>query len=207
MTSRNSGPARCGRVLSRLGLFVLLGIAACASPIRTEHDFAPGIDFSRFATYAWISSDPLIPARAGVIEARYVSPIDEQRVRAAVDSELAAKGYRSAELAQADLVVSFAVGRQEKLHIEEIGGRDRVYTHGYGHGSWYRGSSVRTQTYTEGTLALEFFDHASKQAVWVGWASKRLSPADEKNEVIRQAIAMILAPFPPRPGALPVEDD
>ena len=198
---------RCASFLPRLTLFALLGIAACAIPIRTEHDSAPGVDFDRFASYAWISSDPLIPARAGVIEARYVSPIDEQRIRAAVDTELGAKGYRPVELAEADLVVSFAVGRQEKVRVEEVAGRDRVYYRGYGHGTWYGGSAVQVQSYTEGTLALEFFDHASKQAVWVGWASKRLSPADDRDEVLRQAIAMILAPFPARPGVLPVASD
>jgi hypothetical protein len=198
---------RCNRFVLRLGLMGLLGAVACAMPIRTEHDSAPGVDFSRFESYAWISSKPLIPANVGVLEARYVSPIDEQRIRAAVDSELAARGYRSVEQARADLVVSFAVGREEKLGVQDMGGRDRVYYHGYGHGDWYRGSAVQVRTYTEGTLVLEIFERASQQAVWVGWASKRLSPADDREEVLQRAIAKILAPFPARPGVEPAGSD
>lgn len=198
---------RFRRFVLRLGLVGLLTAASCAMPIRTEHDSAPGVDFSRFESYAWISANPLIPAQVGVLEARYVSPIDEQRIRAAVDSELAARGYHSVEQTQADLVVSFAIGREEKLSVDEVGGRDRVYYHGYGYGDWYRGSAVQVRTYTEGTLVLEVFDRKSQQAVWVGWASKRLSPADERTEVIQRAIAKILVPFPVRPGSDPAGSD
>ena len=63
------------------------------------------------------------------------------------------------------------------------------------------------RTYTEGTLVLEFFDRASQQAVWVGWASKRLSPADDRAEVLQLAVAKILAPFPTRPGVEPAGSD
>ena len=44
-------------------------------------------------------------------------------------------------------------------------------------------------------------------AGWVGWASKRLSPADDGEEVLQQAIAKILAPFPARPGVEPAGSD
>jgi hypothetical protein len=193
--------------LAALASACLLAAFACENPIRTAHDAAPGSDFSRYESYAWISSEPLIQPETRVVGDRYVSPIDEQRIRTAVDTELAAKGYRVTELEQADLVVSFAVGTQDKVRVDEIGGRDRTYYRGYGHGSWYGGSTVRMETYTEGTLALEFYDHTTKQAVWVGWASKRLSRSDEPGETIQTAVAMILEPFPARPGAAPGADD
>ena len=189
--------------LTSLASACLLAAFACANPIRTAHDAAPDTDFARYESYAWISADPLIQPEPRVVGDRYVSPIDEQRIRAAVDEVLAAKGYRVSLLSQADLVVSFAVGTQDKVRVDEVGGRDRIYYQGYGHGNWYGGSTVRMQTYTEGTLALEFYDHATKQAVWVGWASKRLSQSDEPGETIQTAIAMILEPFPPRPGIAP----
>ena len=49
---------------------------------------------------------------------------------------------------------------------------------------------MRTKQYTEGTLTVEFFDRRTKQAAWVGWASKRLSKSRaNREEVIDQAVA------------------
>jgi hypothetical protein len=173
----------------------VLGLLACAGPIKTSHDFDSEVDFTRFRTFAWISSDSIIGPSAGT-SVRYVSPIDEQRIRRAVDSEMAKKGYRQVELAASDLVVSFAIGSEEKVRVQETPGRGTVYTRPYGYGSLYRGSTVRVTTYTGGTLGLEFFDRVSKQAVWVGWGSKRLSERDDSGEVISEAVAKILLPFP-----------
>jgi hypothetical protein len=57
---------------------------------------------------------------------------------------------------------------------------------------------VRTRTYTEGTLSLEFFERSSHEAVWVGWASKRITGSDEPEPLIREAVARILESFPAR---------
>jgi hypothetical protein len=180
------------------GVALLIALVSCASPIRPEFDASPTAAFGRYASYAWISDSPLIGPSSGVGGPRYVSPIDEQRIRRSVDAELVARGYQKASPEAADLIVSFAVGSQEKVRVEEVPGRSTVMVRGYGYGSWYDTSPVRVRTYTEGTLALEFFDRATREAVWVGWGSKRLSSADEPDELIRRAVAMILEPFPSR---------
>jgi hypothetical protein len=178
------------------GIAVLLG-AACANPIKTAHDSDPDADFTRYQSYAWIKDGPLIGA--GEVRSSYVSPIDEQRIRAAVEAELAAKGYsKAASPEEADLVVSYAIGTEEKTRVRQDPGRSSVYYAGYGYGYWYGGSTVSVQQYTEGTLTIEFWDRRSKQAVWVGWASKRLSKSDDSHETIGQAVAMTLEPFPAR---------
>ena len=180
------------------GVALFLG-AACTTPIKTAHDSDPEADFSRYQSYAWIKDGPLIGPSAGESRSGYISPIDDQRIRAVVGSELAAKGYsEAASLEEADLAVSYAISAQEKTRIRQEPGRSSVYYPGYGYGDWYWGSRVSVQQYTEGTLAIEFWDRRSKQAVWVGWASKRLSKSDESNETIRQAVTMTLEPFPPR---------
>jgi hypothetical protein len=177
---------------------LILG-AACASPIKTTHDSDPEADFSRYKSYAWIKDGPLIGPSVGEAGPSYISPIDDQRIRAGVEGELAAKGYsKAASLERADLVVSYAISTQEKTRVRQDPGRSSVYYPGYGYGGWYGGSTVSVQQYTEGTLAIEFWDRRSKQAVWVGWASKRLSKSDDSNETIRQAVTMTLEPFPPR---------
>jgi hypothetical protein len=179
-----------------------LVLVACASPIRTEHDFDPEASFAKYRSFAWISEDPLIGPRPGVARGGYISPIDDQRIRSAVDARLIAKGYRRAESRDtADLVVSYTIGSQEKVRSESVPGRSSTYHSGYGRGSWYGGSSVRTYSYTEGTLALEFYDRESRQAVWVGWASKRLSKSDDSEEILGKAVSAILEEFPAPSGS------
>ena len=103
----------------------------------------------------------------------YVSPIDEQRIRRAVDGQLSARGYRKVgSAAEADLVVSFTIGSQQKTRAQQTGGSMTSYYPDYAGGQWYGTSPVRVYTYTGGTLSLEFYDRRSKQAVWVGWAAK-----------------------------------
>jgi len=180
------------------GMAVLLG-AACTSPIKTAYDSDPEADFARYKSYAWIKDGPLIGPSVGEAGSSYISPIDDQRIRAGVEGELATKGYsKAASREGADLIVSYSIGTQEKTRVRQDPGRSSVYYPGYGYGGWYGGSTVSVQQYTEGTLAIEFWDRRSKQAVWVGWASKRLSKSDDSHETIRQAVTMTLEPFPPR---------
>ena len=73
--------------------------------------------------------------------------------------------------------------------------------HGGRYGAWGASSSLHAYSYTEGTLRIEFFDRATKQAVWVGWASKRLSESEDRQAVVREAVTAILEPLPaPAPG-------
>jgi len=135
------------------GMAVLLG-AACTSPIKTAHDSDPEADFSRYKSYAWIKDGPLIGPSVGEVRSSYISPIDDQRIRTGVEGELAAKGYsEAASREQADLIVSYSIGTQEKTRVRQDPGRSSVYYPGYGYGGWYGGSTVSVQQYTEGTLA------------------------------------------------------
>ena len=144
-----------------------------------------------------VADESLIGPAVGQVPAAYISPIDEQRIRGAVESELASKGYGKVSQSSADLIVSFAVGTEEKTRIYSSPGHGGYYD-GYGYGGWYGGSQVRSYQYMEGTLTLQFFDRASKQAVWVGWGSKRLSGSDDGDKVIKDAVKKMLEEFPPR---------
>ncbi len=188
----------------RLGLLLLLPLAlACASAIQTAHDRDPEVRFERFASYAWIDAPPRVPEGAEP-HGGYLSPADRRRVVTAVDAELAAKGYRRvASPDAADLVVSYAVGRKEQVRVTSAGGGRRRYYQGYDYGRWHQSSEVLVEAYTEGSLSIEFYDPASKRAVWVGWASKRLSRDDDPEVVLREAVARALEPFPVRGEAAP----
>ena len=174
-------------------------IAACASPIDTEHVANPEVDFSRFTTFAWIGEQPL-PDAAAEDTARRVSSVAAERLHAAVEAELRGKGYEPTAPQGAELLVAFSVGREQVVREEQVAGRTTVSTPGSGVGTWYRSSPVRTRTFTEGTLTLQLLDRASRQAVWVGWGSKRVTGSEPSEELIRRAVAEILAPLPRHAG-------
>jgi len=183
-----------------LGGFALV---SCASPIRTHFDRDASADFSAYRTFAWIGPAPLARAKQGSGAASFVSAIDDQRIRRAVEKDLRARGYRLVDSAeQADLVVAYSVGSEEKVRVHESPMRATLnpYPTRYRYGPWLTDSSVIVQQYTEGTLTLEFYDRASEQAVWVGWASRRLSRVDDSQALISEAVAGILVNFPAAPG-------
>ena len=180
-----------------------LAVLSCASPIRTHFDRDTAADFSAYRTFAWIGPAPLARAKQGSAAASFVSAIDDQRIRRAVEEDLQTRGYRLVDsVDQADLVVAYSVGSEEKVRVHESAMRTTLYPYParYRYGPWLTDSNVIVQQYTEGTLTLEFYDRKSEQAVWVGWASRRLSRTHDPQALISEAVARILAQFPTVPG-------
>jgi hypothetical protein len=159
----------------------------------------PGASFATHETFAWISAEPLIKQVKGTTEGPLLSPIDDTRIRAAVSTELSLKGWRELEDPdEADLIVSYGLGAEERTEIYSTPSSGAWHGRGYGYGAWYGGSNVRSRQVTEGTLTLEFFERRTKQAAWVGWASKRIprKGVENRDEEIKTAIHMILETFP-----------
>jgi len=195
-----------------LATVVVLTLSACASAIQSTVDVADQADFSNFQTYAWITDQSLIARSDATSELGY--PLNEQRTRAAVERELARKGYRKVSGTEADFVVSFTVGSRVRVqqYYNDYGYSYRGYHHGftgygysrfgyagYGYpGYGHYGSTASVYTFTEGSLVVDIFDNRSKEAIWHGSASKRLSRKDKDNatQLINQAIASLLIEFP-----------
>lgn len=189
-----------------------LTLSACASSsIQSSVDVADQADFSNFQTYAWITDQSLIARSDATSELGY--PLNEQRTRAAVERELARKGYRKVSGTEADFVVSFTVGSRDRVRVQQYYNNYGYSYHGYHHGftrygyAGYGypgygnyGSTAGVYTFTEGSLVVDIFDNRSKEAIWHGSASKRLSRKDMDNvtQLIDQAIASLLIEFPDR---------
>ncbi len=178
---------------------VLLVLSACTYPIRTRYDADPAADFSQYRNYAWVPHHSAVPP-SGARHGGYVSSLDERRIVGFVDVELAAKGYRNVDTIEAaDLLVSFAIGIEESTRVTRSPGGGVRSHRDYGYGEWYSNTETRVETHNEGTLSIEFHDRVSKQAVWVGWAQKRLERyGDDSEQAIRRAVAAVLAEFPSR---------
>jgi hypothetical protein len=187
---RTCGDHREGIAMKAVPLiaFFALATVACESKPTVSSDVAPTANFRSYETYEWVYRAP--PSG--------MNPINYERIRSAIDGQMAAKGYAVAA-GGADIAVVFTVGSREKVRVTDMGpyygGWGGYYRGGYGYGG---GTSV--DQYTEGTLAIDVFDAKSKQAVWHGTATQRISDSGADSALIQNAVIATMASLPSRGG-------
>jgi Domain of unknown function (DUF4136) len=172
--------------------------AACAS-VQVTVDYDTDRDFSHYRTFDWLPQiergGPGTPARNPLVD----NPLFDHRVVAAVERTLAQKGYLKVEDQVPDFYVAFFATTENKLDIYTV---DRSY-----YGRWGWGISMpetHVQQYQEGTLVIDVSDARDHELVWRGVGSGRLreSPTPEQTtRAVDEAVAEILARFPPEPKA------
>ncbi len=194
------------KIRTALSLLIVLSISACATTLKSSVDVAEHAEFGELKTYAWITDQPLFTSDAASPEV--VNPLNEQRIRTAVEQQLENKGYRRVGIDQADFVVAFTLGARDRVRVQQyyndFGYNYYGYHHGFsrfgrfGRGFGGFGSSVSVRTFTEGTLVVDIFENTEKEAIWHGSATKRLSGEGATLELIDEAVMTLLAEFPDR---------
>jgi len=191
------------KIRTAISLLVVLTISACAAQLKSSVDVADHVEFGELRTYAWITDQSLFTSNAASPEV--VNPLNEQRIRTAVEEQLQNKGYRKATIDQADFVVAFTLGARERVRVQQyyddFGYRYYGYYHGFsrfGRGYNGFGRSVSVRTFTEGTLVVDIFENTEKKAIWHGSATKRLSRDNGTRQLIDEAVTTLLAEFPDR---------
>lgn len=177
------------------GALVAVSLSGCASPIKTAYDAAPGTDFSKYKTYAFVTED--LMSQDDPLASSYISPLEDARARKIVEKALDGKGLQKVPLDRADLAIAFSVTREQKVETRMEAGRSSVYYPSYGGGYRYAGPGVYDVAYTEGTLTIQLFDRRTRQAIWAGWGSKRLTKGPEPPETLELAIEHIMMKYPP----------
>ena len=173
-------------------------LAAGCAGVEIGYDYDASADFGRLRSYAWL---PGPQPETG--DPRLDNTIIDSRIRSAVDTTLAARGYQKDLPSCADFLVAYHAGIDRELEIDTI---DRYY--GPGPGPRLRGPVMVTETvvrdYDQGTLLLDVLEGRSRALLWRGSAQARLtrraSPAERKARV-DDAVARLLAKFPPPEGA------
>ena len=167
--------------LAVLGVSLLTFGFALAQDVRSNS--MPGVDFSKFHTYKWVTIEG----------AAYPNQIVDAEIKQAVDSQLAAKGLSKVTSDPADLYISYQVAVQQQQQWNAYG------TGGF---RWGGGMASATQsTINTGSLVLDFYDPTTKQLVWTGTATKTLNPSSnqEKNQKnLNNAMAKLLKNYPPK---------
>ena len=176
---------------------VLLAVfmtSAC-SGISVNQDFNPAADFAALSTWDWMP----VPNQTSD------NPLVDQRVRAAVEAGLQAKGLRKVDSGEPTFRVGYQIILEDKVNYQTV---NSYYGTGWGYRGIYgvRGGPVMgtSQTYateyTMGSLVIDFFDVSSKELVWRGSAEGKINEtADpvQRQERAQEAVTKILEQFPP----------
>jgi hypothetical protein len=166
---------------------VLFAFVACAT-LKLGYDYDKTADFTKYKTYA-ISEETMKMAN--------VNQLNRDRIIAAVEAEMAVKGFTKA--ANPDVILDI------RLKGEEIQTATATNTGGYGYGRWGYGGGMQTtqinyDKYTEGTLFITLIDKASEKIVWQGTGVKEISEnasAQKREENINYAVKQIFTNYPP----------
>jgi hypothetical protein len=158
---------------------VTFGGAALAQSVNTN--YVPGTDFSRYRSYKWVAVDGSTP----------VDQILDQQIRAAVDKQLAAKGFTKKDSDPVDLYAGYQVAVDQEKELNA-----------WGAPGWrFNGmASVTTSTVDVGSLAVDFYDPGKKELVWRGAATETVSKSgspEKKQEKLDKAMSKLLKKFPP----------
>jgi len=193
-----SGKPSPDPVMRRLVVIALLLLAACTLAPEVQTDFDRTADFSRFRSFRFED-------RSGVDADGYTS-LTAQRVRAAVEREMKARGYVPATT-DADLLVNFSSGLQDRLRVVTRPGPWGPGAWGPRRGYWgpswgWPGYWDTVEPYTESIINIDLIDRERRQMVWQGAArsvtASRFGEASEAE--IDAAVAAIFARFPFRAG-------
>ena len=157
--------------------FVLMLVSAC-STLQVGSDYDHAASFQRYKTFTIM-----------------------QRKHSGTSNPLVA--VRASDAIKADFTVDFTIGAQERTDINAYPEPYMGPAWGWGSMGWwggpYWGTSLDVRQYHEGTLSVDVFDTHTHRPVWHGWAKKELTRSDIENsaEPIRNAVAAVLAKFPP----------
>lgn len=175
-------------VLFVLVLFVFVG----CSTVKVAYDYDKQVDFSKYKTYI-ISEETMKMAN--------VNQLNRDRIIAAVEREMSAKGFTKAGADAADVILDI------RIKGEEVQTATATTTGGYGfgYGRWgYGGGMSTTQVnydnYTEGTLFITLIDKATEKIAWQGTGKKTIdenASSEKKEKNIDYATQQIFTNYPP----------
>lgn len=179
-----------------LGLSLIVGACSSSGGIESTYDYNREIDFRSYQTYAFISDNPMAVSQAQGA----VNPMLQGRIMESVRVTMNGKGYNEVmDVEAADMAIGFTVGSRDQIKVDtypssfHTGYSRRGYYYGYNYGT-----ETRVRQYTEGQLAVDVFDVASKNPAFHGVASKKITESDRENqqEVLNAITGEALAGFP-----------
>ncbi|HYO80464.1 MAG TPA: DUF4136 domain-containing protein [Bryobacteraceae bacterium] len=156
------------RPLLSLAIVGVIATAALDGQVRTDYD--RNADFSRYTTYSWEA-------------VRAEEPLAIDRIKAAVNSALAARGWTEVESGGQVSIMAMEMTedhRTLRTYYDTVG-NGWGWGWGGGLGDGFGTSTTTEDTYTVGTLVVDLFDTNTKKLIWRGSAMGTLTEKSDKN--------------------------
>jgi hypothetical protein len=171
-------------------LLMLWCVVTSAQDIK--YNFQPGTNFSKYKTYKWVQ----------VPNAQYPNSIMDEKIKRAIDTQLALKGLTQSE-DNPDLYVTYqvAIDREKQWNSYSTGG-DYWGWGGWGGWGGMQSTTTTSSTINIGTLDCDIYDVATKKQIWRGEASKTLGSGKDPQKVdknLNKAMAKLFKKYPPPP--------
>jgi hypothetical protein len=189
------------RLMRMIVIVSSLAVAGC-STMEVSYDYDPKAKFSGLNTYDWLdepqksTGDPRIDDNT----------ILKSRVQTAVDTALAARGFRKVS-SDPDFLVAYHVSLDRQQSVQTLNsyyGYSPGWGYGYGAsyrpGYWAGAPETYVYEYEEGTLILDVVDPKSKELMWRGSAQDEVnfkSTPEKAQAQINEAVNGMLEHFPP----------
>ena len=171
--------------MKTLILIALLAVTVNAQKVKVSSD--PGVDFSKFKTYAWD-------------QGTLANPLIKQFIVTAVDRELMAKGLQKVD-SNSDLILTTLTATNSDLTMTNPSWAPQLNSIATG-----IPSSSQAWAVTKGTLMVDMSDAKTKNEVWRGIATHTLEQGPTGNPVhdakqvekpINKAVQKMFKKFPP----------
>jgi hypothetical protein len=185
------------KVVGAAGIGALVfGISACTTlPVTTDAN--PNLSVASCHTYAFAQEH----VANGDQPAAYGNPLNAERLRVAIESNLAAKGLQRADRGGADCIIGYAMGSRQVFN-DYYAGFGAGWGYGWGrHGGFYGGGGwgwdgpyVRDET----RIAVDVFDAKSRTPIWHASVSQSAGDLTGPNAEakISAGTAAIFAKYP-----------
>jgi hypothetical protein len=173
-----------------------LGLSAC-NTVAVRTDYARDMSASICHTYAFAMEHVANADQP----AAYANPLNAERLRTAVQYNMAARGIQLVDRAVADCVVGYAMGSRQVFDGYYGGYYGAGWGFGGRRGGWgfrggwgYDGPWVENET----RISVDLFDGKSHKPIWHASASQNVYELSGPNAVqkIDLATAAIFAKFP-----------
>jgi len=185
-------------VIFLMFLMIFLALLTSCSGIEVSQDYNMKADFSNLKTFDWH-----LAKQKKTGDLRVDNPLLDSRIRQAVDSSLAQKGYQMKFKGTPDFYVGYKYAILKRIRSERVrtgigfgfGGSGSFGSIGIG-----TGSDVRE--YDEGMLVIDITDTKNRKLLWRGTGTRRVfrhSSPKETTKKVNQTVEKILSQFPPQP--------
>jgi hypothetical protein len=173
-------------------LLVGLLIPALAAAQKVSYDFDKTANFAGFKTYAQKDG-----TKVG-------QPLIDDRIASAIDSALAAKGFKKVD-SNPDVFVVYHVAfdKQKDISTYSSGYGGGYGAYGWGWGGGWGGGTTTTQVrdILMGTLVVDIADAQKGQLAWRGMGVKEVdtqAKPEKRDKSITNAVNKIFKNYPPK---------